>query len=67
MMKTIKPRRTTSRTMIYIMHKMPNVSHQRWGDEWRHVFMDVYSRICAVRNHVKVISEERSDKLSRTI
>lgn len=41
------------------MHKIPNVVHQRCGEVWRQSFTDVYSRMCAVRNHASDINVPR--------
>jgi hypothetical protein len=49
-------RMNTSRTIKYMMQRMPKVSYHRWGDECRQVLMDVYSNMCAVKNQVKVVS-----------
>jgi len=67
MMKTTNPRMNTSRTIKYMMQRMPKVSHHRWGDECRQVLMEVYSNMCAVKNQVKVINEESSDNLASEV
>lgn len=46
------------------MQRMPNTSHQRWGEVWRQLFTEVYSRMCAVRNQLNVSSEHRTERLS---
>lgn len=63
----MRPSSTTSRTIRYIMQRMPKTSHQRWGDVCRQVEMDVYSRICAVRNQLSVINDDISVKLEKFI
>jgi hypothetical protein len=63
--KTMRPRRTTSKTMIYMMHRILNVSHQMWGADSLHVLTDVYWRIWAVKNQVRVITEENKVSLKR--
>ena len=60
---TKTPRIKTSSTMRYMILKIPNVSHQRRGDVSRQVLTEVYSRIWAVRNQLKVKREERSVNL----
>jgi hypothetical protein len=45
--KTTKPKIMTSSTTRYMIHRIPNVSHQRWGEENRQVWIDVYSKMWA--------------------
>jgi len=66
-MRTTKPSNKTSSTIRYIMQRMPNMSHQRWGDVCRQVLMEVYSRIWAVKNQLSVIKDERSVNLTKTL
>ena len=63
MTKTKIPRMKTSRTTRYMMLRIPNTSHHRCGDVSRQVLVDVYSKMCAVRNQVSVKREERSARL----
>jgi len=58
------PKRMTSKTSKYMVHKIPKVSHQIRGAERRHVFTDVYSKICAVKNHVRVNKDKKRDNLA---
>jgi hypothetical protein len=62
--KTIRPRRTTSKTIIYMMHRILKVSHQMWGEDSLHVLTDVYWRMWAVKNQMRVITEENKVSLS---
>lgn len=62
-MNTRKPKRTTSKTSKYMVHKIPKVSHQTKGAERRHEFTEVYSRMCAVKNHVRVNMDKKRDNL----
>lgn len=45
------------------MHNIPNVVHQRCGEVYRQSFTEVYSRICAVRNHASDMKFPRMDSL----
>ena len=62
-MNTNNPKRKISRIMKYRMHRIPNVSHHRCGAAFRHVFTEVYSRMCAVRNQTSESAEVRTDRL----
>lgn len=62
-MNTRKPKRMTSKTSKYMVHKTPKVSHQTSGAERRHVFTEVYSRMCAIKNHVRVNMDKKRDSL----
>jgi hypothetical protein len=64
-MKTRNPKTRTSRTRKYIVHRIAKVSHQTRGADVRHEPTVVYSKMCAVRNHVNVSMDERSDKLPK--
>lgn len=53
----------TSKTSKYMVHKIPNVSHQTSGAEERHEVTEVYSRMWAVKNHVSVNMDKKRDNL----
>ena len=53
-MKTRRPSKKISAMVRYVMHRIPNVSHHRCGEDERQVCTDVYARIEAVRNHANV-------------
>ena len=60
-------RSRTSRTIRYIMQRIPNMSNNRWGEECQHVWTEIYSRMWAVQNQVRAINKERSVKLETLI
>jgi hypothetical protein len=64
---TMKPMMTTSKTMRYIMESIPNTSHQRWGEVCRHVLTEVYSKMWAVKNQLRVNNEERTERLEQEV
>ena len=39
------------------------MSHHRCGEDRRHVFTEVYSRTCAVKNHASVRNEVNKESL----
>ena len=45
------------------MQRMPKVVHQRCGEVCRQSFTEVYSRICAVKNHASDMRVPRRDSL----
>src|SRR6266446_4786460 len=55
---------TTSRIMTYIMLSTPKVSHQRCGEDRRHVVAELYRRICTSTNQTRVNVEPMSDNLT---
>ena len=53
-MNTTMAIKSTSRMTTYMTQRSANVSHHRCGEEWRQLFVDVYRKICARRNHTTV-------------
>jgi hypothetical protein len=59
----MNPITTTSKTIKYMIQRIPKTSHHKWGDVRLQVLKDVYTRIWAVRNQLKVSSDERTETL----
>jgi hypothetical protein len=65
--KTKIATKTTSRIMTYITLSTPNVSHQRCGEDRRHVFAELYRRIWTSTNQTRVKVEPMSDNLTSVV
>jgi hypothetical protein len=57
--RMMKPRSSTSSTMMYMMPRIPKMSHHRCGEVRLQVFREVYSNMCAIKNQLRVRRDER--------